>query len=195
MTVADRPESWPVVRSRVGYDGAVVTVRVDTLAADDATFDREVVTHPGAVAILALNEQDEVLVLSQYRHAAQRRMIELPAGLLDVDDELPLEAAKRELREEGEVEAASWRPLLDYLPSPGISTERVWIYLATQLQPVGQSDGFQAEHEEATMTRDWVGLDDLVRAVLAGTVHNGLTIVASLALSSLRLSEGPAAME
>ena len=195
MIVEDRPESWQVVRSRAEYVGGVVAVRVDTLAAGDTTFDREVVTHPGAVAIVALNERDEVLVLSQYRHAAQRRLIELPAGLLDVDDELPLDAAKRELREEGKVEAAGWRPLLDYLPSPGISTEKVWIYLATQLEPVGQTDAFEAEHEEAAMSRDWVGLDELVRAVLAGTVHNGLTIVASLALSSLRRGEGQAAME
>ncbi|MBA2558434.1 MAG: hypothetical protein H0V07_00840, partial [Propionibacteriales bacterium] len=80
MSVADEPEAWPVTRSRQEYHGAVVGIRVDTLELAGETFDREVMTHPGAVAILALDDDDRVLLLSQYRHGAGRRMVELPAG-------------------------------------------------------------------------------------------------------------------
>jgi 8-oxo-dGDP phosphatase len=186
MTVADEPESWRVVASRTEFEGAIIDVRVDTLERDGHTFDREVVTHPGAVAIAAIDDDQRVLVLSQYRHAAQRRMVELPAGILDVEDEEPLAAAQRELREEGAIQAERWTPLLEYLPSPGMSTERIRIYVAEGLSPVDQADGFEAEDEEAAMTRDWIGLGDLVAAVLAGSVENGHTVVAALALGRLR---------
>jgi 8-oxo-dGDP phosphatase len=186
VSVKDEPEAWPVRSSRTEFEGAVVSVRVDTLDYGGQTFDREIVTHPGAVAIAAIDERDRVLVLSQYRHAAQRRMIELPAGLLDVEGEEPLLAAKRELREEGAVQAERWSELLEYIPSPGMSTERVRIFVAQGLSDVEQSDGFEAEHEEAAMSRDWVGLDDLVSAVMSGSVQNGHTVVAALALRHLR---------
>jgi 8-oxo-dGTP pyrophosphatase MutT (NUDIX family) len=196
VSVADEPEAWPVRASRTEFEGAVISVRVDTIYYDGNTFDREVVTHPGAVAIAAIDDEDRVLVVSQYRHAAQRRMVELPAGLLDVDGEEPLLAAQRELREEGGVRAERWRQLLEYVPSPGMSTERVRIFVAEELSPVDQADGFQAEHEEAAMSLDWVSLDDLVAGVLAGSVQNGHTAMAALALGSLREpTPGGAAME
>jgi 8-oxo-dGDP phosphatase len=191
VTVADEPEAWPVRAARTEFEGAVIGVRVDTLHYGGQTFDREVVTHPGAVAIAAIDAEDRVLVLSQYRHAAQRRMIELPAGLLDVAGEEPLLAAQRELREEGGVRAEQWSPLLEYVPSPGMSTERVRIFVAERLSPAAQQDGFEAEHEEAAMSREWVPLDDLVAAVMAGSVQNGHTVVAALALRHLRDAQTP----
>ncbi len=190
MRIADEPASWQVSSSRQEFKGAVVSVRVDTLLADSHTFEREVTVHPGAVAIVAIDD-DKVLLLSQYRHAAQRRMIEIPAGLLDVDGEPPLEAAKRELLEEGGLEADSWQYLLEYLPSPGISTEHVHLYLATDVHEVDPPDGFTAEHEEASMTKMWVPFDDLVDAVADGAVRNGVTVVASLVVSRLRHHMSP----
>jgi ADP-ribose pyrophosphatase len=191
VTVADEPEAWPVRSTRTEFEGAVINVRVDTLHYGGQTFDREVVTHPGAVAIAAIDAEDRVLVLSQYRHAAQRRMVELPAGLLDVAGEEPVLAAQRELREEGGVRAERWRPLLEYVPSPGMSTERVRIFVAEDLSPAEQQDGFEAEHEEAAMSKEWVALDDLVAAVMAGSVQNGHTVVAALALRHLRDNQTP----
>jgi 8-oxo-dGDP phosphatase len=186
MPLADEPESWPVVSSEVVGQGGLVRLRLDRLEASGTTFVRDVVEHPGAVGIVALDNDERVLVLRQYRHAAQQRLVEIPAGLLDVDGESPLEAAKRELREEGLLEAGSWRRLLTLIPQPGISTERVHVFLAEQVTPAAVPDGFTAEHEEATMTREWVRLADLVDAVVSGQVGNALTVAGSLAVWWLR---------
>jgi ADP-ribose pyrophosphatase len=182
----DEPESWPVSSSETVGEGGLVRLRVDRLDDDGTTFARDVVEHPGAVAIVALDDDEQVLVVRQYRHAAQQRLIEIPAGLLDVDGESPLDAAKRELREEGQVEAASWRQLLTVTPQPGISTERVRLFLAERIAAVPPPGDFEALHEEATMTREWVPLGSLVEAVLAGRVTNALTIAGSLAVWQLR---------
>jgi ADP-ribose pyrophosphatase len=188
MPLADEPESWPVASSEVAGVGGLVRLRLDHLAAGDATttFGRDVVEHPGAVGIVALDEDESVLILRQYRHAAQQRLVEFPAGLLDVEGESTLDAAKRELREEGLLEAASWRWLLTLIPQPGISTERVHVYLAEGLSAAAAPDGFEAEHEEATMTREWVSLADLVDAVLGGRIGNALTVAGSLAVWRIR---------
>ncbi|HSS67024.1 MAG TPA: NUDIX hydrolase, partial [Nocardioidaceae bacterium] len=160
--------------------------RIDQLDAGATTFGRDVMEHPGAAAVVALDDDERVLIVRQYRHAAQRRMVEIPAGLLDVDGESPLEAAKRELREEGLTEAASWRPLFTLTPQPGISTEQVHVFLAEQTSESAAPDGFEPEHEEASMTREWVPLADVVDAVLAGRVTNALTVAGSLAVWHLR---------
>jgi 8-oxo-dGTP pyrophosphatase MutT (NUDIX family) len=186
MPLADEPESWPVVSSEVVGEGRLVRLRQDRLEADGATFVRDVVEHPGAVAVVAIDEQERVLIVRQYRHAAQGRLIEIPAGLLDVEAESPLETAKRELREEGLAEAASWRPLFTVIPQPGMSTERVHLFLAEDVTAAQAPDGFEAEHEEAAMTREWVPLADLVAAVLDGRVGNALTVAGSLAVWRLR---------
>jgi ADP-ribose pyrophosphatase len=183
---ADQPHHWAVDRTSLEFDGAVVGVRRDHLVDPDGGFDREVVTHPGAVAVVAVDDEERVLVVQQYRHPVGARLVELPAGLLDVDGEEPLAAAKRELAEEGHVAAARWTPLFVVSPSPGMSTERVHMYLAEQISAEADLDGFTARHEEADMTRAWVPLAALVDAVLSGQVSNGLTIAGSLAVWRLR---------
>jgi 8-oxo-dGTP pyrophosphatase MutT (NUDIX family) len=186
MLLRDLPEEWPVASSRSDFEGGLISVRTDELLDGDTTFAREVVRHPGAVGIVAVDDDDRVLVVSQYRHPARSRLLELPAGLLDVAGEDPLAAAKRELGEEGRIEAQRWRPLLVMRPSPGMSDEVIHIFLAEGVRPSDLPDGFQAVHEEATMTRGWVPLSDLVDAVLRGEVTNALTIAGSLAVWRLR---------
>jgi 8-oxo-dGTP pyrophosphatase MutT (NUDIX family) len=184
--LADRAESWPVASSEVVFSGGLVEVRLDRLADGEETFARDVVVHPGAAAVVAIDADERVLVVTQYRHAVGERLVEIPAGLLDVDGESPLEAAKRELREEGLVEASSWRPLLTLIPQPGVSTERVHIFVAEGITESSAPDGFEAEHEEAGMTREWVPLAELVDAVLAGRISNATTVAGSLAAWHLR---------
>jgi len=184
--LGDEPASWPVASVESLFTGALLGVRRDTVEFDGETFEREIITHPGAVAVVAVDEDERVLVLAQYRHAAQRVMVEIPAGLLDVEGEAPLEAAKRELREEGLLEADRWTPLFELRTSPGASTEIVHLFMAEGLRTVVAPDGFTPRHEEASMTRSWVPLSELVEAVLASRVSNSLTVAGSLAVDRLR---------
>ena len=188
--IADTPESWPVESSLDLYRGDwIMALRADRVRRPDdppgETFDRWVFEHPGAVVVLAVDDQERVCCLRQYRHAAQGRFVELPAGLRDSDGEDPLETAKRELREEAELEAGEWRQLCDLSPSAGITSERQICYLARHLLPVSRGD-FALEHEEADMERLWVPVDDLVDAVLDGRVGESPIAVCVLAYDALR---------
>jgi len=192
--VADTPESWPVESSRDLYRGdwlmALRADRVRRPGADTGTaagesFERWVFEHPGAVVVLAVDDQERVCCLRQYRHPAGGRFIELPAGLSDSDGEDPLQTAQRELREEAELEAAQWRQLFELYPSAGITSERQVCFLARELRPAGRGD-FALEHEEADMERLWVPVDELVEAVLDGRVGESPIAVCVLAYDALR---------
>lgn len=177
----DVPETWPVVRSQDYYrTDWVMALRLDELhrPGDDETFERLVLEHPGAVAVLAVDEHRRAFCLWQYRHPARRRFVELPAGLLDDDGESPEETARRELREEGGLEAGDWVRLGTTWSSPGISSEVLHFFLARDIQQV--SDDFEREHEEADMSRGWVPVDDLRAAVLSGDVGDALLVQALL---------------
>lgn len=185
----DRPESWPVHSSRdLHRDSWVMALRSDLVSRPEhghEQFHRLVLEHPGAVIVLAVDDQERVLVLEQYRHAAGRRFVELPAGLCDVDDEDPLGTARRELLEEAELQAGAWEHLLTTHPSPGISSEKMEIYLARDLSPADRGD-FEPSHEEADMSRRWVHLDELVDAVLESRVTDGPLGMAVLAYAHRR---------
>jgi ADP-ribose pyrophosphatase len=181
----DRPESWPVVSSTdVHRDGWVVALRADDIRRpqhpDEEPFRRLVMEHPGASIVLALDEEGRALCIQQYRHPAQMSFVELPAGICDVSGEDPLEVARRELREEAELEAASWTHLLSVWASPGITGERHHLYLARGLSPVSRGD-FALEHEEAEMVAFWSPFDDLYAAVLDGRVTDAPIALAVLA--------------
>jgi ADP-ribose pyrophosphatase len=188
--VADSPERWPVSGSRDLYRGDwLVALRADRVrrpgADSEEPFDRWVVEHPGAVIVLAVDDRERACCLRQYRHAAGGRFIELPAGLRDAGDEDPLDTAKRELREEVELEAAEWRLLFDLYPCAGITNERQVCYLARDVRSVSRGD-FTPEHEEADMERLWVPVDDLVDAVLDGRVSESPIAACVLAYAVLR---------
>jgi ADP-ribose pyrophosphatase len=125
---------YEVVRSRPGYDGTLVKVRVGTVVQPGGSrAEREVAGHVGSVAVVAVGDQQRVLLIRQYRHPAGRYLRELPAGLCDQPGEPPLGTAQREMAEEAQLRAAAWRTLAGLRPSPGISTGVCRVYQAGQL--------------------------------------------------------------
>jgi ADP-ribose pyrophosphatase len=179
----DEPEVWPVHATEDVWRGSTpFAVRRDMVSrpGHDERFGRLVVEHPGAVVVLAVDDDENALVLRQYRHPAGLRFVELPAGLLDVPGEDPVVAARRELREEALLDAAEWTVLNTLYPSPGLSAERIEIYLARDLSPVTDLGGFEPEHEEADMTRHWAPVRDLVDAVLECRLTDGPLALAVL---------------
>ena len=180
----DSAESWPVASSTdLHRDDWVVALRADRIRRPDdpdgEPFRRLVLEHPGAVVVLAIDADGRVLCLRQYRHAAQRRLVELPAGLCDIDGEEPLAVARRELREEAGLEAGEWIELGSTYSSPGISTEVMHFYVARDLRPADRGE-FVAEHEEADMETLWVPYDGLRTAILDGRVSDAPVAVAVL---------------
>jgi 8-oxo-dGDP phosphatase len=182
---------FPVAETTDIYRGKVMALRADEVVMPSGgTARREIIEHPGAVAIAALDPDDRLMMIYQYRHALGRRLWEMPAGLLDVAGEDPLETARRELREEAGLEAAEWAVLLDVAPSPGFSDESVRVYLARGLTEVDRPE--LGDDEEADLTTRWVTLSVAVRMVLAGTIVNGVTAAAVLAANAV--SGSPAAL-
>ena len=174
---------YEVVSSRTAFTGRVVSLRVDEVAMPgDTTSQRDVVVHPGAVAVLAFQD-DQVLLVTTYRHPVARRLDELPAGLLDVTGEPGLLAAQRELVEEAGYEAARWDVLLDVLTSPGMTDESIRIYLARDLVACARD---VQEHEELEMTSRWVPLGEAVDAALAGHLENAVAVMGVLAAAEAR---------
>jgi ADP-ribose pyrophosphatase len=169
--------------------GRVIDVRTDQVAMPGGRVaSRDVVVHPGAVGIIALNEREEVLLLRQYRHAVGRYLWEPPAGLLDVAGEDPLLAAQRELHEEAHLAAASWAVLVDAYTTPGGCDEAVRIYLAREVRESTQSR-YEGQDEEADMPTRWVPLPEAVDAVLAGRLHNPLAVMGVLATAALAAAD------
>jgi 8-oxo-dGTP pyrophosphatase MutT (NUDIX family) len=180
--VRDAEAHWTVRGTVPRYSGSVASIRTDTVVMPgDGTAERDVVSHPGAVGVIALDERARVLVLRQYRHPVGRLLWEPPAGLLDVPGERPLEAARRELYEEAHQQASDWRVLVDAFTTPGISNESVRVFLARGLSTV-DGERHAGEHEEADMPVAWVPLDLLVRRILGGQLHNPLIVMGALAL-------------
>jgi 8-oxo-dGDP phosphatase len=183
VSIKDEPEHWPVVSSEEVLRSRLVTVRTEkVLTPDNELAERDVVLHPGAVAVLALDDADRILMIRQYRHPVGRLLWEIPAGLRDVPGEEPWATAARELMEEAGYRATDWRVLADYFSSPGYSTERLRIFLARGLEPIPAAERHFVPHaEEAHLLLDWLPLDEAVRKVFAGELHNGPAVLAIVA--------------
>ncbi|MFI8344549.1 NUDIX domain-containing protein [Streptomyces sp. NPDC085639] len=188
--IVDTPESWEVVASRTPFEGAKTSVKSDQVRMPDrAVVRRDYQVHPGSVCVLALDEEQRVLVLKQFRHPVRHRLWELPAGLLDVPGENPLHAAQRELYEEAHAKAGDWRVLADFFSSPGGSDEAVRVFLARDLAEA-EGKRYEVSDEEADMEIARVPLADLVRGVLAGELGNPGLVTGVLALAAALASEG-----
>lgn len=178
-TLRDEPVEPEVVSSELVYSGRVWDVRSDTVRYGDGEIVRQYVDHPGAAAVVAVDAQDRVLLIQQYRHPIRHRDWEIPAGLLDVAGEDPLQAAQRELAEEADLAAQDWDPLVSVFTTPGGNDEVVHLFLARRLVPVGTAHA--REEEEADIRTEWVPLDDVVTGVLHGRLRNGILAVGVLA--------------
>lgn len=191
MNVTDVVQEWPVISSTELVCGRLVTVRTDKVRMPgNQLAERDVVVHPGAVAVLALDDAYQVLLIRQYRHSVGRLLWEIPAGLRDVAGEPPWSTARRELLEEAGYRAREWRVLADYYSSPGFSTERLRVFLARDLELVPPAErDFVPEDEEAYLLSAWLPLDEAVRKVFAGELHNGVAALGILAGYAAR-SEG-----
>jgi 8-oxo-dGDP phosphatase len=186
---------FEAVNSETIYVGRIFALRADDVRMPGGNVARrEVVEHYGAVAILALDDDNNVMLVYQYRHPLGRRLWELPAGLLDLGGEPPHITAARELKEEAGLEATEWRVLVDLVSAPGFSDESVRVYLATGIADVGRPD---AHDEEADLQAKWFSLEEARRMVLDGEIVNSIAIAGILAAhdvedpSSLRRVDAP----
>lgn len=191
MNVRDVPERWEVVDSTERFAGYVIRVRSDRvrMPSGDGTevVTRDVIAHPGSVGVLALDDDDRVLLIRQYRHAAGHLLWEAPAGLRDVEGEPLWKTAERELAEEAGYRAERWHTLVDTFTSPGMSDERKRIFLARGISEIPAGElGFERVHEEADMPVVWLPLDTAVAKVLAGDIHNPTAVVGILAAHAAR---------
>jgi len=175
----DEPFEPTVVQSDVVYKGWVWDVRSDRVSYGDGEITREYVDHTGAVAVLALDDEDRVLLIQQYRHPIRHRDWELPAGLLDIEGEDPMRAAQRELAEETDMVAREWELLVSTWTTPGGNSELIRIYLATGIEAAPSAH--DRTDEEADIRKEWVPVSDAVDAVLEGRLRNGILAVGVLA--------------
>lgn len=172
-----------VVASQQRYAGPVITVRTDRVELGDGTVERDVVAHPAAVGVVALDDQGRVALVEQYRHPVGLRLWELPAGLLDEPGEAASAAVARELVEEAGLTAARWSVLLDTYASPGMTDEINRVYLAQDLSSTDRPAG---EAEESDLALAWVPLEEAVARALAGQIRNAMACVGLLAAARTR---------
>ena len=173
-----------ILTSETVFAGLVWNVARETAEFGGGTITREFVVRSGAVAVLAIDDQERVLLINQYRHPIRSRDWEIPAGLLDVEGELPLLAAQRELAEEADLVAAEWSDPITFHTSPGGSDEVIHLFeargLSATVAPHDRTD------EEAEIVLRWVSLDEAIEAVLDGRLRNAILMIALLASRARR---------
>jgi ADP-ribose pyrophosphatase len=182
--LADTPDPAPILEAATVFEGKVFDVNRETAAFNGGTMVREYSVHHGAVAVLGIDDEGRVLLINQYRHPVRTRLWEIPAGLLDVEGEDPLAAAKRELAEETDLVADTWSEPLTFFTSPGQSDEQVTLFEARGLHaaptPHDRTD------EEAEIEVRWVPLDEALEAAFAGRIGNAILLIALLAADARR---------
>lgn len=184
--LADFPDARKILNSAVTYRGRVWEIVRDEIQFADEVIVRDYLRHPGAVAIVAVDENNQVLLINQYRHPVGQTMIEIPAGMLDDFNEDPLSAAKRELLEESGYVAKDWKTLIDVCTTPGSSSEAIRIYLARDLQ-FEPNPNYVKKSEEAEITVSFAPLSDAVSAIFGGLIQSPTAVSGILALNSADL--------
>lgn len=170
------------------FIGKIWNVVRKTFKFQDETLVREYISHRGAVAVLALNEKDEVLLIKQYRAPVNQYLYEMPAGLRDHDGEDDLVAAKRELAEETDYQATDWSHLHSFYTTPGSSSEVIEIFLAKNLSKTEVA--FERTGEERGMVPIWVPFQEVLAAVRASNLKSPTLVVAVLSLAARRNHNG-----
>jgi ADP-ribose pyrophosphatase len=185
----DDPLEEHVVERRLIHRGRYLELRVDTIErADGSRGTRDVVGHPGAIAVLALDDDGRLLLVRQWRIPAERAMLEIPAGTLDVHDgvtEDPDVAARRELEEETGSRAGSWRKLAEFWTAPGFASELMHLYLATGLTSATGDDRLTPDEDER-LELSRVTVDEALALVDRGEISDAKTILGVLWLDRLR---------
>ena len=178
-------DQYAVLASTRRFEGNVISVRTDEVRMSDGTVaTREIVEHPGAVGVVALDDDDRIVLINQYRHPVGRYLDELPAGLLDVPGEAALEAARRELSEEAGITASDWHVLVDLYTSPGMTDEAIRVFLARGLSDA--LERFAPQHEEITLTVSRIPLYKAVRRALSGEITNAAAVAGICAVALAR---------
>jgi ADP-ribose pyrophosphatase len=184
MDLVDEPHRYPVLAEELRFTGAKWSVWSETVDIDGHVVVRDVLRHPGAVAVAAVADDGRLLLIRQYRHPVATYMWEIPAGLLDMAGEDPLECARRELHEEAGVTAEHWTRLLDLALSPGGTSERITVFKATGLHVDPDARSHTGEAEERDLPQLWVTLPEAVERCLNGSVTNATAVAAILALAA-----------
>jgi len=182
--LADVRDAAPIVEAATVFEGKVFDINRETAIFGDGTMVREYSVHHGAVAVLAIDDHDRVLLINHYRHPIRTRSWEIPAGLLDIDGEEPLAAAQRELAEETDLVADDWSEPLTFFTSPGQSDEQVTLYEARGLRAAPAAHA--RTDEEAEIVVRWVSLDEALEAAFAGRVGNAILLIALLSAHARR---------
>lgn len=170
------------------FIGKIWNVVRKTFKFHDEVLVREFIAHRGAVAVLALNEKDEVLLIKQYRAPVNEYLYEMPAGLRDHDGEDDLVAAKRELAEETDYQATDWSHLHSFYTTPGSSSEVIEIFLARGLTKTEVE--FERTAEEKGMVPIWVPFEKVLEAVTSSNLKSPTLVVAVLSLAAQRNQNG-----
>ena len=179
--IEDRPIEYPITKSEVAFEGRVFNINRETFDYPTGSLTREFVAHPGAVAVVAVDDTNRVLMVSQYRHPVRQVLWEIPAGLCDVVGEPRIETAKRELLEETGYVAQNIEPLIEFFTTPGGNDEMISVFLAQDLKFVGHD--LDLEGEEIDMGVQWVPLNEALQSVLESKIKSPTATVGLMALA------------
>jgi ADP-ribose pyrophosphatase len=170
-----------VTKRKEVYKSKIFTV-VEEEAKDPGGFhiERSIVRHGGSAVMLVVDDRDRVLLVKQFRLPAEKDLWEIPAGRLD-PGEKPLQTAKRELMEETGYSAKKWKKLAAYWPSPGFLSEKMHLFLATDL-----TQGKAAPMEDERIEMQWFKKKELAKLIRDGKIEDGKTLLAFLLWRSLR---------